>query len=82
MLSTDAYAYLNVDDPICAWAAYRSVLVSVAPNGEDDLIGGISVMSGENTMVSGTICWVGWERGWDACGWEWFLIPFPPHGSG
>jgi hypothetical protein len=45
MLSTDAYAYLNVDDPICAWATYRSVLVSVAPNGADDLIGGISVMS-------------------------------------
>ena len=46
MPSTDAYAYLDVDDPICAWATYRGVLVSVAPNmSEDDLIGGISVMS-------------------------------------
>jgi hypothetical protein len=46
MLSTDAYAYLNIDDPICAWATYRGVLVSVSPTGdEDDLIGGISVMS-------------------------------------
>ena len=46
MLSTDAYAYLNIDDPICAWATYRGVLVSVSPNGDqDDLTGGISVMS-------------------------------------
>jgi hypothetical protein len=28
MLSTDAYAYLNVDNPICAWATYRGVLVT------------------------------------------------------
>jgi len=28
MLSTDAYAYLNIDDPICAWATYRGVLVT------------------------------------------------------
>lgn len=46
VLSTDAYVYLNIDDPVCAWATYRGVLVSVSPNsGEDDLIGGISVMS-------------------------------------
>lgn len=45
MVSTGAYAYLNVDDPICAWATYRGVLVSVSPHGhEEDLIGGISVM--------------------------------------
>ena len=46
MLSTDAYAYLNIDDPVCAWATYRGVLVSVSPKaGEDDLIGGISLIS-------------------------------------
>jgi hypothetical protein len=46
MLSTDGYAYLNIDDPACAWATYRGVLVSVSPNrGEDDLIGALSLMS-------------------------------------
>jgi hypothetical protein len=28
MLTTDAWAYLNVRHPVCAWAAYRGVLVS------------------------------------------------------
>lgn len=28
MLKTDAWAYLNVRHPVCAWAAYRGVLVS------------------------------------------------------
>jgi hypothetical protein len=44
-LSTDAYAYLDIRDPVCAWATYRGVLVSAgtaASNGEAGLI---SVMS-------------------------------------
>jgi hypothetical protein len=46
MLSTDAYVYLDVTDPVCAWATYRGVLVSVSPDArEDDLIGGVSLMS-------------------------------------
>ena len=28
MQNISAYAYLNIDDPICAWATYRGVLVS------------------------------------------------------
>lgn len=45
-LSTDAYVYLNIADPVCAWATYRGVLISVSPNGRDDeLIGGISLMA-------------------------------------
>ena len=28
MQSADTYAYLNIDDPVCAWATYRGVLVS------------------------------------------------------
>jgi hypothetical protein len=28
MLTTDAYAFLNINDPVCAWATYRRVLVS------------------------------------------------------
>ena len=28
MQSMSAYAYLNIEDPICAWATYRGVLVS------------------------------------------------------
>jgi hypothetical protein len=31
MLSTDAYAFLNIRDPVCAWATYRSVLVCAQP---------------------------------------------------
>ena len=27
MLATDAYALLNIDNPMCAWAAYRGTLV-------------------------------------------------------
>lgn len=27
MLTTDAYAFLNIDNPICAWATYRGILV-------------------------------------------------------
>jgi hypothetical protein len=27
MLDTDAYAFLNIDHPICAWATYRGVIV-------------------------------------------------------
>ena len=27
MLATDAYAYLDIDNPICAWATYRGALV-------------------------------------------------------
>jgi hypothetical protein len=27
-LSTDAYAFLNINDPVCAWATYRGTLVS------------------------------------------------------
>jgi hypothetical protein len=46
MLSTDAYAYLNINDPVCAWATYRGALVSVSPDArDDDLIGGVSLMS-------------------------------------
>lgn len=46
MLTTAAYAYLDIDHPICAWATYRGVLVSVAPSGiESDLVGSISMMS-------------------------------------
>jgi hypothetical protein len=28
MLSTDGYVFLSINDPVCAWAAYRGVLVS------------------------------------------------------
>lgn len=28
MLNTDAFAFLNIRDPLCAWATYRSVLVA------------------------------------------------------
>lgn len=28
MLTTDAYAFLNINDPVCAWATYRGTLVS------------------------------------------------------
>jgi hypothetical protein len=28
MLTTDAYAFLNIRDPLCAWATYRGTLVS------------------------------------------------------
>jgi hypothetical protein len=46
MLSTDAYVYLNISDPVCAWATYRGVLVSVSPDARgDDPIGGLSLMS-------------------------------------
>lgn len=46
MFSTGAYAYLDIDNPICAWATYRGILVSASPDGgRDDLVGGISVMS-------------------------------------
>lgn len=46
MLSTDAYIYLDIRDPVCAWATYRGVLVSVSPDPrQEDLIGGISLMS-------------------------------------
>jgi hypothetical protein len=31
MLSTDAYAFLDIDKPLCAWATYRGTLVC-APN--------------------------------------------------
>jgi hypothetical protein len=40
-LSTDAYAYLDINDPVCAWATYRSVLVSAgaaASRGEAALV--------------------------------------------
>ncbi len=30
MLATDGYAYLDVDDPICAWATSRGILVSAS----------------------------------------------------
>lgn len=44
MLSTNAYAYLNIADPICAWATYRGVLVSAkAAMGSD--AGAVSLMS-------------------------------------
>jgi fucose permease len=29
MLKTDGWAYLNISNPLCAWATYRGVLVSV-----------------------------------------------------
>jgi len=46
VLSTDAYVYLDVTDPVCAWATYRGALVSVSPDASrDDLIGGVSLMS-------------------------------------
>jgi hypothetical protein len=32
MLSTDAWAFLNITHPMCAWATYRGVLVSVRPD--------------------------------------------------
>ena len=32
MLTTDAWVFLNISNPVCAWATYRSVLVSV-PSG-------------------------------------------------
>src|ERR1700733_9934535 len=32
MLTTDAWAFLNIANPVCAWATYRSVLVSVPPD--------------------------------------------------
>jgi hypothetical protein len=37
MLTTDAYAFLNINDPVCAWATYRRVLVSAPeePGGND-----------------------------------------------
>jgi hypothetical protein len=28
MITTDAWAFLNISHPVCAWAAYRGVLVS------------------------------------------------------
>lgn len=38
MLQTDAYIFLNVDDPICAWCAYRGALVSARLNGENGFL--------------------------------------------
>jgi hypothetical protein len=32
-LSTDAYVFLKVRDPVCAWATYRGVLVGAPPEG-------------------------------------------------
>jgi hypothetical protein len=32
MLKTDAWAYLNIHNPVCAWAAYRSSMVSAPEN--------------------------------------------------
>lgn len=31
MLSTDAYAFLNINHPLCAWATYRGMLVCAPP---------------------------------------------------
>ena len=45
MLATDAYAFLNIDNPMCAWATYRGTLVC-AP----DATGFISV------WTAGLIC--------------------------
>jgi hypothetical protein len=33
MLKTDGYAFLNIDDPACAWCAYRGALISAAIHG-------------------------------------------------
>jgi hypothetical protein len=44
-LSTDAYAYLDINDPVCAWAAYRSVLVSAGAAASKGEAGLISLMS-------------------------------------
>lgn len=27
MLKTDVWCYLNLENPVCAWAAYRGILV-------------------------------------------------------
>jgi hypothetical protein len=32
MITTDAWAFLNISHPVCAWAAYRGVLVSARPD--------------------------------------------------
>lgn len=32
MLTTDAYAFLNIENPMCAWAAYRGILVCAPDN--------------------------------------------------
>jgi hypothetical protein len=31
MLATDAWAFLNITHPVCAWATYRGSLVSIRP---------------------------------------------------
>ena len=36
MLSTDAYVFLNINDPLCAWNTVRSVLVSAGYGAEGD----------------------------------------------
>lgn len=33
MLKTEAWCYLNLKNPVCAWAAYRGVLVQVSQSG-------------------------------------------------
>jgi|SRR5262245_7121635 len=40
MHTTDAYAFLNINDPVCAWATYRRILVSA-----QDAPGFVSVWS-------------------------------------
>jgi hypothetical protein len=46
MLTTDAYAFLNINDPVCAWATYRAVLVSA-----QDAPGFLSVWSAGMTRM-------------------------------
>jgi hypothetical protein len=35
MLNTNAYVFLNIDDPVCAWCACRGVLVPASIHGHD-----------------------------------------------
>jgi hypothetical protein len=45
MLSTDGYAYLNIKDPVCAWATYRGILVSAGVAADSGEAGLVSLMS-------------------------------------
>lgn len=32
MLNTDAWCYLNLENPVCAWAVYRGLLLEGSTN--------------------------------------------------
>ena len=49
MLTTDAWAYLNVRHPVCAWAAYRGVLVAAPTDPGFLSVWSASLMKSDNS---------------------------------